>query len=271
MALWQCQENSRNKPVLASIGTNMMTTHKEAFDTLRRDTNAPLLPSQQWSMRADSAKALLQNIDLSPVFVNTWPDNGFYGNDHYRIEFIIQDMKRSPDNPFIYTVEGKNRFKKTISPFKGTLEVKELRPFKDKNLDSLDLVSLELVQSLAATGTFSFQEDEAMVSSGHFSGTFKLDFGVKKDGTAELWYFTEDTPAGGCGYRFDGTWTGYKNNSVSKPVLWSRDLFRFANDIMENFSYGEREVEINPKYRHLGWENYWDGEEWWNDSPKQNM
>jgi len=52
-------------------------------------------------------------------------------------------------------------------------------------------------------------------------------------------------------------------------VLWSRDLFRFANDILQDFSYGEREIEINPKYRNLGWDNFWDGEEWWHDSPKE--
>lgn len=271
LALWHCQNKQSAKPVLASIETNMMTTHKEAFDTLRVDTTAPLLPSNQRLVRLDSAKMLLANVDLSPLIVNTWPDNGFYGKDNYRIEFIILNMKRSPDNPLVYMVEGKNRFKKTISTFKGTLEVTQLIEFKDKNLDSMALADLEFTQSLASSGKFSFMEDSSMVSSGHFSGTFKMDFAIKKDGTVDLWYYTEDTPAKGCGYRFDGNWVGYKNTTTQKPVLWSRDLFRFANDILENFSYGEREVEINEKYRHLGWQNYWDGEEWWNDSPKQNM
>jgi len=48
-------------------------------------------------------------------------------------------------------------------------------------------------------------------------------------------------------------------------VLASQDLFIFANDILEDFSFGEREIEINKKYRALGWDNYWENEEWWND------
>jgi len=62
---------------------------------------------------------------------------------------------------------------------------------------------------------------------------------------------------------------GYKNKTTTKPVLFARDLFAIANDILSDFSYGEREVEINKKYRHLGWDNFWDGKEWWVETPAQ--
>ena len=52
-------------------------------------------------------------------------------------------------------------------------------------------------------------------------------------------------------------------------MLFARDLFAIANDILSDFSYGEREVEINKKYRHLGWDNFWDGKEWWVETPAQ--
>ena len=29
---------------------------------------------------------------------------------------------------------------------------------------------------------------------------------------------------------------------------------------------GEREVEINKEYRHLGWDNFWENDEWWVDA-----
>ena len=44
----------------------------------------------------------------------------------------------------------------------------------------------------------------------------------------------------------------------------------FANDILKDFSYGEREIEINPKYRKLGWADFWQSEEWW-VSDKKSM
>jgi hypothetical protein len=58
---------------------------------------------------------------------------------------------------------------------------------------------------------------------------------------------------------------------MTKPVIWSRDLFRIGNGILKDFSYGERDVEINPKYRHLGWDTFWSGDEWWTDAPKKEM
>jgi hypothetical protein len=39
----------------------------------------------------------------------------------------------------------------------------------------------------------------------------------------------------------------------------------FANDILADFSYGERDIQINEKYVHLGWDNYWEQDEWWVD------
>ena len=40
----------------------------------------------------------------------------------------------------------------------------------------------------------------------------------------------------------------------------------FANNILADFSYGERDIQINEKYVHLGWDNYWEQDEWWVDS-----
>jgi hypothetical protein len=80
----------------------------------------------------------------------------------------------------------------------------------------------------------------------------------------ELWYFS-DTPNRGSGIRYDGIWKSYKTGKT-KPVIWAKDIFRFANDILKDFSVGEREVEINPIYRNLGWDDYWENMEWWVDT-----
>ena len=66
-------------------------------------------------------------------------------------------------------------------------------------------------------------------------------------------------------------WTSYKNKSLVKPVIWAADLFRFANDILKDFSIGERDVEINKQYRSLGWDDFYENNEWWNKAEKPKM
>ena len=85
----------------------------------------------------------------------------------------------------------------------------------------------------------------------------------------QLWYNTENETRRG-GLLIDGTWTSNASKE-QKPVIAARDLFMFANDILENFSYGSREIEINPIYKELGWDNYWKNEEWYNDENAKVM
>ncbi len=159
------------------------------------------------------------------------------------------------------------------------LEIKTIAEFVDPNLDPAYLTGgdINVEKSYALQGKFNFKEDSTLSSSGQFSGDFSMEFytpnvaaaeKAQSDTDPQLWFFSDASPSQGSGYRFVGNWTGFKNSSVKKPVIWSRDLFRFANNILENFSYGERDVTINPKYRALGWDNFWEGEEWWNDAPK---
>ena len=270
IALWHCQSNKQQVAVATTdLVALARQTHKEAADTLRADTNIALLPVNMTMIDRKAAKSLLDSMNLGPLFVVTWPDNGFYGTDHYRIEFIITSMEQTINDPFVYAVKGKNKFKKTISDFEGFIEIKDLMSFNDTNLDTAEINAMDILKTYSVAGDFNFGEDTTKNTSGRFTGTFKADFSTTKDRGLELWFFSDGTPAKGSGYRFDGNWTSYKNTSQTKPVLWSRDLFRFANDILENFSYGEREIEINPKYRQYGWDNFWEGDEWWNETPNQ--
>jgi len=268
---WQCKPNAGPKPEVAEGNAVPLQTHKEAADTLRADTTMPLRPVPFQTVGQAKAGALLGTLDLAPMFVRDYPDNGFYGDNHYRIEFIFTEMIRSAKDPMLYTVKGKNRFKKTVTAFEGTIRILGVREFADPNLDTAEINDLEFLKTYALAGDFDLAEDTTLATSGRMQGTFTMEFGTKKDGSCELWFFTNDTPSKGSGLRFDGNWTGYKKADLVKPLVWSRDLFRFANDILEGFSYGEREVEINPKYRKLGWDNFWDGEEWWNEGAKKTL
>lgn len=272
LLVWQCKPNNGPKTEVAAANAVPLQTHKEAADTLRADTTMPLKPVPFEGVGSAAAKAFLAKQNLAPLFITDYPDNGFYGDNRYRIEFIITDMARSAGgDPALYTVKGKNRFKKTITPFEGTLRFTKVSMFSDPNLDSAAINDMEILQTYALAGEFDLKEDTTLATSGRMKGTFTMEFGAKKDGSNELWFFTDNTPSKGSGLRFDGNWTSYKNAGTVKPLIWSRDLFRFANDILKDFSIGERDVEINPEYRKLGWDNFWDGEEWWHEAKKETM
>lgn len=270
IALTQCF----NKTAKANTTTKdpSLITHKEAMDTLRRDTTAPLSKVTLVPIKNDKAFEVLKNIDLSKTIQSDYPDNGFFGTDNYRIEFIFSEVTKDPTFMNIYHVKGKNRHKKVITPFEGVIRIIDLYELRDPNLDTASINAMEVLNVYGAKGTFELNEDPAMTeTSGKFAGTFGMEFSTHKNGNNDLWFYSRETPLLGAGYRLDGNWTMYKNPSVVKPVLWAKDLFAFANDILKDFSMGEREVEINPAYRHLGWEEFWSGEEWWNPTPKKDM
>lgn len=266
---WHCQ--SKKAPLSTATTTQekdltvmVRMTHKEATDTLRIDTTQPMAPVPKTKLSAEEAKAALASIDLNQAMTAEWPDNGFYGADRYRIEFIFTSIEKTANDPSVYRIKGKNKYKKTISDYAGLMEIKEVYSFNDPNLSAEAIDEMGFEKSYSLVGEYRFYEDSTFKTSGLFAGKFQIDIGKLKDGRTELWFFSPGTPSEGSGYRFDGTWTSYRNPQLNKPVIWSRDLFRFANDILEEFSYGERDIEINPKYRHLGWDTFWDGNEWWN-------
>lgn len=264
VGMLQCVQQTKVEKTVDVFGGTKPMTHKEAADTLRADTTLPLQPVVFRPMAAPDARKVLDKYDLASLFIKEYPDHGFYGNDRYHIEFFFNAMsKKSADEPGIYEVRGKNRFKKTISSFAGTMTITEVSAFTDPNLDSTDLSGMGVREAWAIKGNFEFAEDSTLATSGRFTGTFNLEFFEDQEGKISLWFFSQALPSGPCGYRFDGNWTS-NQKSGSKPVIWSQDIFAFADQVLKDFSYGERAVEINPEYNNLGWDNFWDGEEWWN-------
>jgi hypothetical protein len=265
---FQCSKKAATK--VAEPEELKVITHEEGADTLRNEDIAEH-EMKPISLKWLSGKALhnvLDTASLQNLIVNYgYPDYGFYGADRYKIEMILTKVTKDPDNPLVYHVEGKNRYKKNITNFMGTVTIDSLARIIDPNLDTSEVGDLGVQKIYTANGRFDLKEDSLRAGSGRFTGRLKMDFATYDKAPVELWYFSE-TPNQGSGIRYDGTWTSYKTNK-SKPIIWAKDLFRFANDILEDFAMGERDVEINAKYRNLGWDNYWANEEWWNDSGKK--
>ncbi len=269
--VWAACLNQPDKVAMAAAKPEpvRLQTHREAADTLLADSAAPRKPLRFRSLQWAELNKFMSGRDLSSLLVSNFPDNGFYGDDRYRIEFIFTKVVKSKADPAVYFVEGKNRHKKVVTSFRGTMRIGQVRAFDDPNIDKQEIGDMGFLENYAVAGTFEFPEDSTNLAySGLFKGTFKLDFSDldDKENPMSLWFFSDDSPAQGSGYRFDGTWASYVKKDMVRPVIWARDIFRFGNDILKDFSYGERDIEINPKYRELGWDNFWDAEEWWNES-----
>lgn len=246
---------------------SQLRTHKEAIDTLQATENVASKPLEVTQLKEKSEEDLLNKTDFSSLWLanaemgDSPVLNGFYGPDRYRIEMYFKEVTKDVQNVNLYHVKGKSRFKKNITPFEGTITIDSLVHFIDPNLDT---TGLGVEESYHVFGTFELKEEEKVAGSGIFRGKMLMDFGKNSEGLS-LWYFSQSSPAKGSGFLFDGEWQSYKT-AKTKPVIWAKDIFMFADQILKNFSIGERDVEINPKYRKLGWDNFWENDEWWHDA-----
>jgi len=200
---------------------------------------------------------------LSPLSVL----NGCFGPDHYRIAFVFTRVWRDSLDPALYHLTGKNNFKKRVTAFSGTLRVHQVADLKPEYLDLAEEDSL--AQAYTAKGRFSFEEDPKAPGAGKFDGTGVLDFYVTPKGEIGqvLLMGGVQHPTRGQGVVYRGNWTDNKTGQ-RKEMLLALDFSRFAPDVLEDFSVGERGEEINPKYAKLGWNNYWENKEWWAESTK---
>jgi hypothetical protein len=221
----------------------------------------PLADSEKQQMLAEHDLAglwALQQRESAAVY------NGFYGPDHYRIELYFASVTRDSLRSDQLQVTGKSRYKKNITPFSGTLTI--------DSLASLHLVKrpgdpdLEVgnERRYLAVGHFTLREDSLAAGSGQFTGKVTMDFTIDREGDLSFDYFF-NTPTRHGGFLFEGEWRSYQTGQP-KPVLWADNFFAVAQGVLKNFNIGERDVEINPEYRHLGWDTYWSEEEWWNEA-----
>lgn len=236
-------------------------------------------PIESQKLSEDEIRTLFLKHDIKPFFYQADEEiystlNGFFGPDHYRIEFVFLGIEQDKTMKNKFYLTGKNRHKKQITDFEGSFIIDSVFSIKDPNVKDENFESeygyfSGLKEKYSCVGKFTLSEDSSQQFSGKFEGRMALDFGINEDKKPEIWYYSNKTPARSSGFLFDGTWVNY-DGGKSKSTLFSKDIFMFANDILKDFSYGEREIEINPKYRKLGWADFWQSEEWW-VSDKKSM
>lgn len=266
---YSCSRNTQDKTKVAA----KLTTHKEAIDSLRTE-NIVEKPLKWTALTNKQVSDSLSALDLASLFATKNPEDGYnnrfdglYGKDNYRIEMFFSEVSKDLKNQNTYHIKGKSRFKKNIIPFDGIIIIDSLTAFEDPNIDTAyfgqEAIKHKVVYS--TVGKFILKEDSTAKGSGIFSGKISMDFLVRNDNTTELWFFSPQTKSKASGFRFIGEWQSYSTKAI-KSVIWAKDLFSFVNEIIKDFSIGERDVEINPKYRHLGWDNYWEMDEWWHET-----
>jgi hypothetical protein len=191
--------------------------------------------------------------------------NGFFGADHYRIEFAITSVARDAKQPQVYHVRGKNRYKKRITPFSGTITLQQVL----RGPVEAAAEGQPPLETYVLKGKFEFREDAAAAGRGVFKGTVAADAVVAATGKAKLGWI-ENSATKGCGYKFEGQWVSAQTGAA-KPVLWGNNLNATARLVFTDFMVGERMPHVNKKYASLGWNRIWDNDEWWADAPASSV
>ena len=188
--------------------------------------------------------------------------NGFYGDEHRHIAVIFEHVQRDATHPNVFRVQGRTRYKKTITPFEGTITVDGIKPLK--TMLDLDSVEEARARSYTATARFVLREDPTTKGAGTYQGTALMDFYQEGSGKLNLVQIMPDAdlPTGGGGLVFKGQW---KSNRTSRQqaVAFASYPEAVLPNALADLYIGERGETLNPKYAGLDWSEAWENEEWW--------
>lgn len=228
-------------------------------------------------------RELLRTHDLSALWQNTNGVDkpafeGFFGPDHYHFAMAFTRVTRDPDNPAVYHVLGKCRYRHNIRPFTGTLTVRQITDLLYPGfLQAKSIVNERATDSVAGrtyTARAQLQlREEQKENSGIFEGEALLDFYTVPGQRANFVTvfdhegIDERFPTRGSGLLLRGKRRNVSTSQVKSFTVgpW---VSAVAPDVFKDFMLDERMGQINPKYAKLGWNEYWNNDEWWADSPK---
>ena len=246
-------------------------------------------------------RQLLNEYDLSKLWQGDMKERrqdptlqGFFGPDHYRFALVFSDVVRDKQHPEIYHVQGICRYRKNIRPFEGKLTVRQIADldapwdydeFSPQEQDSMlteaaasdsNMARYERARRLSHPYTLRAElqiQEETAENSGIFLGEATLNFYVtspKRLGYVTAPFVTIGAPANGSAMLLHGARRNVTTRQV-KPFVVSDNVFAAAPEVYKDFGIGDRGGEINPKYARLGWNELWENDEWWTDSPKPNL
>lgn len=196
--------------------------------------------------------------------------DGFYGPEHRHIAFIIDQAQQDSIQPQLFRVRGRTRYRKSITPFEGTITVQAVKPMR-VFLD-LDSAAEAQARAYSATARFVLREDTSTTGAGTYQGSALLDFYRLPSGRLDFARAFPDPqlPTGGGGLLFRGQWQSRRTGG-RKPVAFAYYPQAVLPNTMADLYIGDRGENINPKYAGLDWNSIWENDEWWAKSPKPTL
>ena len=261
LSLVSCQQQPTSETTITAPAeaVTLSPVQKAVIDTTQITATSALAPETRQFLAKYNVGSLLLRQDEGPL-------NGFIGPDHYRIEIVFTKVTCDSLEPANYRVEGKSRFKKNILPFRGCIVI-------DQVIDQPKVTKQEQIafegranyenqpNAYSAFGHFTLREDSLKNGAGLFKGNIFVDFAVNETGL----FIHEQSPRSASKYggiTFEGNWTSFATRQ-SKLFACAYYIWSYGETVLKNFNVGERGPEVNPKYAKLGWDTYWENEEWW--------
>lgn len=241
---------------------------------------ASTMPKQAVSspVVAASAPLPLAQVDLSAAWSNASTEakrnllmEGFYGPDHYRISFFFSKVRRDSLHPEVYHIWGKNRYKKVITLFEGTCTVSRFAALPD----TAYMENSRQLRAYTAFAEYTLREDPSTKGAGVYSGKAMLDFAVNSRNQARQVTFTGidlglKNPTKGSGLLFQGVWRDNRTGR-QQPASWSSNFLVIVPKALEKIGLGSRADTIYPELAKYGWNEWYENDEWWADSPKPSL
>ena len=233
-------------------------------------------------------RELLRTYDLSALWQNSDGEDGnkpalegFFGPDHYHFAMAFTQVTRDPGDPAVYRVSGKCRYRQNIRSFSGTLTVRQIADLPYPGfLQSRAIIEARAADSVdgrtyTARARLQLREEQKE-NSGIFEGEVLLDFyTVPAQRPSYVTVFEHEGidnrfPTRGSGLLLKGNRRNISTGQI-KSFTVAPSVATVAPDVFKDFMLDERMGEINPKYAKLGWNEYWNNDEWWADSPKPKL
>ncbi|MCI1189184.1 hypothetical protein MON38_17305 [Hymenobacter sp. DH14] len=185
--------------------------------------------------------------------------NGVFGYDGRRLEFVFLSVQADAKSPGRYLVAGKFRCYGDVTPFRGSVEVQQVQRLPAEAVGDDGTGKARAVY--CATGSFALQATSSHGLGGRFDGRLGVDFQVGSSGRAALAEYTTNALTRRGGLLFDGEWRdGPDGDPV--PAVWKQGM-AVAHQVLTRFQIGDRDAHLNPRYARVGWNTYWQNDEWW--------
>ena len=187
--------------------------------------------------------------------------NGVFGYDGRRLEFVFLSVQADAKSPGRYLVAGKFRCYGDVTPFRGRVEVQQVQRLPAGAAGQEEGAASAARPGYCATGSFALQATSAHGLGGRFDGRLAIDFQLSGNGRAVLVDYTSNALTRNGGLLFDGEWRdGADGDPV--PAVWKQGM-AVVHQVLTRFRIGDRDAHLNPRYARVGWNTYWQNDEWW--------